>query len=123
MVFKEEFCAQVFLKFLRRLLRLVERQVYIMLDKHPVHRSREVKHWLDKNAHRIRVFFLPGCSPGLSPDELLNQDVKTNVGGRQRPRDQAQMLRSPRSYLRSRQRQAYIGRKYLREEHVRYAAT
>jgi len=123
MVFKEELSARVFLKFLRRLLRQVERRVYLILDKHPVHRSSEVKHWLEKNAHRIRVFFLPGYSPELNPDELLNQDVKTNVGGRRRPRDQAQMLRSLRSYLRSRQRQPHIVRKYFHEEHVRYAAT
>ena len=95
----------------------------MIFDKHPVDRSREVKHWLDKNAHRIRVFFLPGYGPELNPDELLNQDVKTNVGGRRRPRDQALMLRSFRSYLRTRQRQPHIVRKYLREEYVRYAAT
>ena len=123
MVFKEGFCAQVFLKFLRRLLRQVERRMYLIIDSHPVHRSTELKSWLDKNTHRIRVFFLPGYSPELNPDELLNQDVKTNAVGRRRPRDQAEMVQSLRGYLRSRQRQPHIVKKYFQEEHVRYAAT
>ena len=33
--------------------------------------------WFAKNEDRLRVFFLPGYSPELNLDELLNQDVKT----------------------------------------------
>lgn len=40
----------------------------------------------------IRLFFLPSYSPELNPDELLNHDVKTNAVGRQRPKNQAEMI-------------------------------
>lgn len=43
----------------------------------------------------------------------LNQDVKTNAVGRRRPRDEAEMLGSVRSYLRSTQRQPGIVRRYF----------
>ncbi|MFZ5451291.1 MAG: IS630 family transposase [Thermodesulfobacteriota bacterium] len=86
MVFKERFTTQVFLEFLRRLLRQSDRRVYPIIDRHPVHRSRKVKNWVEENAERLRLIFLPSYSPELNPDELLNQDVKSNALGRQRPR-------------------------------------
>ena len=36
---------------------------------------------LEENADRIRLFYLPGYSPKLNPDEMLNQDVRTNAVG------------------------------------------
>ena len=41
--------------------------------------------WLAEHQAQIRVFLLPSYSPELNPDELLNQDVKTNTLGRVRP--------------------------------------
>jgi len=122
MVFKERFTSRVFLEFLSRLVRQSSRKVYLIVDGHPVHRSRAVQQWLDEHAGQIRLFRLPAYSPELNPDELLNQDVKTNAVGRQRPSDQRQMIATVRSYARSTQRHPQIVRAYFREEHVRYAA-
>jgi hypothetical protein len=68
------------------------------------------------------TFFLPGYSPELNPDELLNQDVKSNALGRQRPRYQGEMMHLVRTYLWSTQRRPDIVRNYFREKHVAYAA-
>ena len=38
-----------------------------------------------EHGEQIRIFCLPSYSPELNPDELLNQDVKTNALGRVRP--------------------------------------
>ena len=38
-----------------------------------------VKHWLEQNKDNIEIFYLPAYSPELNPDELLNQDVKSNA--------------------------------------------
>lgn len=57
-----------------------------------------------------------------NPDEMLNQDVKSNALGRQRPATLEQMERSLRSYLHRRQRQPHIIRRYFLEQHVLYAA-
>lgn len=92
MVFKERFEAEVFLEFLRRLMRQSSRKVFLIVDRHPLHRSRMVKNWLAENAQRIRLFFLPGYSPELNPDEMLNQDVKSNAVGRKRAANLEEML-------------------------------
>jgi len=122
MVFKARFTADVCLRFLKRLVRHAKRKVFLIWDGHPVHRSRAVRRWVDANRTRIAMFTLPGYSPELNPDELLNQDVKTNAVGRQRPADQLTLIGNVRSYLRSTQRRPDIVRNYFQEESVRYAA-
>ena len=123
MVFKRRFRADVFVEFLRRLVRQSKRKVFLIVDGHPVHRSGKVKTWRGKNVHHIRLFFLPSYSPELNPDELLNQDVKSNAVGRRRALNQQEMVTNVRSYLHGRQRQPHIVKQYFQEKHVRYAAT
>jgi len=122
MVFKERFTAQVFLEFLRRLLRQSDRRAYLIIDRHPVHRSRKVKTWVEANEKRLRLIFLPSYSPEINPDELLNQDVKSNALGRQRPGNQTELMGKVRSYLRSRQLKPDIVANYFQGKHVQYAA-
>jgi transposase len=122
MVFKETFTAAVFIKFARRLLWLRQRKVLLIVDRHPTHRSAPVQRWLARHAEQVELFFLPGYSPDLNPDEFLNQDVKSNALGRQRPATRSEMIDGVRSYLRSTQRQPAIVKSYFQAESVRYAA-
>lgn len=122
MVFKERFTSQVMIEFLRRLIKQNPRKVFLIVDGHPVHRSRCTQCWVYQRRKKIRLFYLPGYSPQLNPDEFLNQDVKTNAVGRQRPKDQPEMMRRVRSYLRSTQRRPQVVRNYFHHEDVRYAA-
>jgi len=122
MVFKERFDTKVFLEFLRRLVRQNSRKVYLIVDRHPVHRSKRVKKWVEANAQKIRLIFLPGYSPELNPDELLNQDVKSNAVGKKRSHNQDELVSNVRSYLRKRQMQPQVVQRYFLEKHVRYAA-
>ena len=122
MVFKQRFKANVFEEFLRRLVRQSERKVFIIVDGHPVHRSGKVKKWLNKNEKYIRLFFLPSYSPELNPDEILNQDVKSNAVGRKRARCQSELIANVRSFLWGRQRRPNVVKKYFSEKHVSYAA-
>jgi transposase len=125
MIFRQRFTAPVFLKFLRRLVRSsqkAKRKVYLIADSHPVHKSRAVTHWLEKHAAQIQIFWLPAYSPELNPDELLNQDVKTNALGRVRPENLHQMMDFVRSYLRITQGSPKRVQRYFHEGHVQYAA-
>jgi transposase len=122
MVFTKGFRVPVFLTFLKRLLRQVRRRVFLIVDGHPVHRAAAVKRWLGRQQGRIRLYFLPGYSPELNPDELLNQDVKSNALGRRRPFDQEELIDDVRGYLWSTQKQPAIVKAYFDESHVRYAA-
>jgi len=121
MVFKQNFQADVFIEFLRRLIRQSNKKVFLIIDGHPVHRSGKVKKWLKKNEKNIRQFFLPGYSPELNPDEILNQDVKSNAVGRKRAKNQKELISNVRGYLWSRQRKPHIVRNYFHEKHVQYA--
>lgn len=121
MVFEGKFNAEVFLRFLRRLLRTSERKVFLILDRHPVHRSAAVRRWFEQHQERIRLFFLPGYSPELNPDELLNQDVKSNAVGRRRARSRSELVYFLRSFLWSTQKKPDKVRRYFHETHVRYA--
>lgn len=40
---------------------------------------------MQANALRLRVILLPGYCPELIPNELLNQDIKTNAPGNSPP--------------------------------------
>jgi transposase len=60
MVFKERFTSDVFVEFLRRLVRQSGQKVFLIVDGHPVHRSNDVKKWIDEKQHDIRLFYLPG---------------------------------------------------------------
>lgn len=122
MVFKKRFRVDVFLDFLKRLVRQTKRKAFLIVDGHPVHRSKKAKVWLKNKSHRIRLFFLPSYSPELNPDEMLNQDIKSNAVGRQRARKQDELISNVRGYLYSRQRQPHIVKKYFEESHVQYAA-
>jgi transposase len=122
MVFKERFEAEVFKEFLSRLVKQSENKIFIIVDRHPVHRSLKVKNWLEENEKYIRMFFLPSYSPELNPDEILNQDLKSNAVGRKRARSLTQMMAHVRSFLWGRQRRPYIVKKYFHEKHVQYAA-
>ena len=122
MVFKSRFQSEVFVRFLQRLSRQVKRRIYLIVDSHPVHRSAVAKRWVDERRGEMKLFFLPGYSPELNPDEYLNQDVKSNAVGKRRPTTQTEMLKNVRGYLRSTQRQPGVVVKYFCAEPVRYAA-
>src|SRR5271156_1843969 len=124
MIFRQRFTARVFLNFLGRLLRLTRKtrkKVFLVVDGHPVHKARSVTRWLDEHREQIRVFFLPSYSPELNPDELLNQDVKTNALGRVRPGNVQEMMDNVRSYLRITQARPKLVKNYFRERQVQYA--
>lgn len=122
MVFTQRFMADVMIAFLRRLVRHADRKVFLIVDRHPVHRSKKVTRWLARHVDDMELFFLPSYSPELNPDELLNHDVKSNALGRTRPRNQTEMIQNVRSYLRSTQKQPDVVQTYFRKDSVSYAA-
>jgi transposase len=125
MVFSCRFNADVFIRFLSRLLKSTDgRKVILIIDSHPAHKAAKVARWIEATRDRkssLELCFMPGYSPELNPDELLNQDTKQAMR-RRRPRDQSQMMANTRSHLRRRQKQPNIVQNFFQEKHVRYAA-
>jgi transposase len=119
-VFLGRFDAAVFTAFLDRLARQAGRKVHVIVDRHPVHRGKTVRQWLQANTERVELHFLPGYSPELNPDELLNADLKRGVNA-SRAHTAEQLAHDTRRFLRRRQRQPHIVRSYFRARHVAYA--
>ncbi|MBK7097326.1 MAG: transposase [Sphingobacteriales bacterium] len=61
-----------------------------------------MKVWLEESKHRIEVFFIPPYSPELNAQEYLNQDVKTNVIGKKRPINKAEMRANVEGFMNER---------------------
>ncbi|MFN7241146.1 MAG: transposase, partial [Chitinophagales bacterium] len=68
------------------------------------------------------VFFIPPYSPELNAQEYLNQDVKTNIIGKKRPINKAQMRENVESFMNERKKNKKQVQKYFHAKHVRYAA-
>lgn len=118
----ERFNSGIFIKFLTRLIERSERKIILIVDGHPAHRTKKVKEWLMQHIDKIELEYLPGYSPELNPDEYLNQDLKTNALGKQRPRDRGQLVKNIKSFLRNKQRSPEKVKAYFRAKHVLYAA-
>ena len=121
MVFSGTLKADVFIEFLRRMLKHCEEKIVLIVDRHPVHRSKKVRSWVASRQERLHLIFLPAYSPELNPDEYLNQDVK-NAMGKRRADTKSALLSQTRSTLRSRQRKPHKVQNYFQAKHVRYAA-
>jgi len=98
-LFEGSFTTEVFLDFLRRLVRSVPRKVFLIVDRHPVHRAHLVQQWVAQHADQLELFYLPPYSPERNPDEYLNQDIKANAKRQRRPRNTAELKQAVRSYL------------------------
>jgi transposase len=69
-------------RFCRRLLHDTPGPVVLVLDGHPVHRSKAVKAFAASTDGRLRLCFLPGYAPELNPDEWVWKHVKHDRIGR-----------------------------------------
>ena len=122
MVFEGKFKSPVFVTFMQRLLKQVAGKIYLIVDGHPVHKSRTATRFAANHSSRLRLIQMPGYCPELNPDELLNQDVKTNGLGKNRPTNRTELMAIVRSHLYRRRKQPQVITNLFREQHVRYAA-
>jgi len=69
-------------EFMRRLMHRAKRPIFLILDGHPMHKSRLVKQCEQSFGGKLKLFFLPPYSPELNPDEQVWHDLKSNGIGR-----------------------------------------
>ena len=122
MILEGRFNGEVFQTFLQQLIKYSRQKIYFVTDGHPAHKTKKLNEWLSENKERIEVFFLPPYSPELNPQEYVNQDVKTNVIGKKRPVNKAQMRANVEVFMNKRKNDKKQVQKYFHVSHVRYAA-
>jgi transposase len=122
MVIDGRFNSSVFETFLRQMIKHSRQKIYFVTDGHPAHKTKALNEWLSANKDKIEVFFLPPYSPELNPQEYVNQDLKTNVIGKKRPLNKAQMRVNVEYFMNKRKNDRKQVQKYFHVSHVRYAA-
>jgi len=112
--------APQFIEFLRRLLHGADRRVFLIIDRHPVHRSAAVRKFVESTKGRLRIFFLPSYSPDLNPDELVWNHLKHHKVGKAMVTGPDQFHRTIQSALRSLQRLPRIVASFFRHPELHY---
>lgn len=118
----DKFNGDVFIDFLKRMIRYSKEKIFFITDGHPAHKTKTLQAWLEENKKRIEVFFIPPYSPELNAQEYLNQDVKTNIIGKKRPTNKAEMRANVEDFMYSRKNDKKQVQKYFHATHVKYAA-
>ena len=121
-ILKQAMNADLLIEFLQRMARDAPRKVFLILDNLPAHHAPSVAAWLEQHRDRIEVFFLPGYSPELNPDELLNADLKQAITKQAPVRHKGELKRVVMRYLRRLTKLPDRVRRYFQQAPVKYAA-
>jgi transposase len=113
--------AAVFCQFLKRLIHNASTPIFLILDGHPVHHSRQVKTFVEATEGKLCLFSLPPYSPELNPDELVWNNVKGKIG-RSSIKGPDDFQGKVRSHLKSLQRSPRKIRGFFKEPNLSYAA-
>jgi transposase len=71
-----------FLDFLGDLIADVNGKIFLVVDNVTYHKSAATREWVKRHENRVELFYLPGSSPDLSPDELVWKNVKNDNAAR-----------------------------------------
>lgn len=110
----------VFIDFLKRLLHKADRPIFMIVDNHAVHRSKEVREFVKSTEGNLRLFFLPPYSPELNPDEHVWNYLKNHKIGRQSTKNGFELSRRIESIMRSLQKLPEKVRSFFRHPWTKY---
>jgi len=122
MIYKDSLDTKILIKFVRRLARIVDKRIFLIMDNLAVHHSKKFRNWLDMHKDKIKVFYLPSYSPELNPDERLNRDLKTHFHSGSLVRNTKEFKNKIISFLLRVQKQPLRIKNYFNSDYVRYAA-
>lgn len=114
--------SQEFITFLSRLIDGVNYKVFLIVDGHPTHRSKKVKEYVASTNGQLGIFYLPGYSPELNPDEFVWNDLKNNIVGRKFISNKEDLKSVVIGGLRSLQKNKQKIKSYFQAKHTCYAA-
>ncbi len=114
--------ADVFIEFLKRLLKGATRPVFLVVDGHPTHKAAKTLRHVEATGGMLRLFHLPPYSPDLNPDELVWNDLKNNGVGRMVVAGPDHLKTLVVGHLRSMQKRADLVRSFFEAPTTKYAA-
>jgi len=99
MLYNGKFNSDRYILFLKQLIKNSTHKIYLIMDNYSVHKTNKVKAWIERHKDKLQVYYLPTYSPELNPNELLNQDVKSNVVGKLRAANVDELKENVKSHL------------------------
>jgi transposase len=115
--------AKRYIAFLEQLLNGHSRALMRIVDRAPVHRSKEaVRRFARAHRAQIRVYFLPSDSPELYPDEQVWNHLKSKKIGRRAIKNTSELKRCIHSVLCSLQKTSATVQSFFHLPHTTYAA-
>lgn len=121
MVHEGAVTSSTFKEFLTRLMIGATRPVFVVVDGHPIHKSRLVKDYVASLDGKLKLFYLPPYSPQLNPDEQVWAHVKRQVS-RRLVQNSDDMKKLARGALRRIQKLPELVKSFFRQPECQYAA-
>jgi len=87
--FNADKCIECFKHFLKGR----KTPVVLIVDGHPVHKSKKVMNYIDFLEGKIEMVFLPPYAPDLNPDELVWNQMR-NIGTSKKPLKKGESLKN-----------------------------
>lgn len=92
-VFDGKFNAEKCIECLKNFQKGRNHPVILIVDGHPVHKSKRVTEYLDSLDGKIEIVFLPPYAPDLNPDELVWNQMRS-IGTSKKPLKNGESLKN-----------------------------
>lgn len=83
-VFQGRFTADKCIECFKKLLKNRKKPILLIVDGHPVHKSKKVQRYIESKEGKLELVFLPPYAPDLNPDELVWNHMR-NIGTSKKP--------------------------------------
>lgn len=120
MTFEGRMNADKFVEFLERLTYKADTPIFLILDGHPVHKSRIVREYVEATKGQIRLFILPPYSPHLNPDEWVWNWLKNHKLGKIFVSGPDQFKQSVRRFMQQLQKLPKIVQGFFQDPNLSY---
>lgn len=110
-----------YIAFLEQLLEGRTKPLILIVDGVSFHRSKKVRDFVRSHRKQIRVFFLPGYSPELNPDEQVWNTIKAKGVSKKAPKNKPELRKKVESALRSLQKNTEKVRSFFHLPYTKYA--
>ena len=116
--FNADKCIECFKDFQRG----QRKPVILIVDGHPVHKSKKVMDYIESQEGQLQIVFLPPYAPDLNPDELVWNHMR-HIGTSKKPlKENESLLRRAHEDLKSIKRNKKLVRSFFQNQSVLFAA-
>lgn len=121
-VYSGSFTADKFIECIKDFMRHRKNPVFMIMDGHPVHKSKKVKEFVESYKGKLRIYLLPPYAPDLNPDELVWNQMR-HIGTSKKPLKKGESLKARAiADLHSIKQNKKLVKSFFQEKNVFFAA-